>query len=188
MLLDPHEDPLLLDMRGKALEALETARVPPKGKTADPGPQRTEPPPTLASTSLSEPTDMGPRKINRMGRTLLDVGDKARMAFETPKTPTGKDTTSSDSDDDDIDDPSGKPRIIWIALMGAGGAGKTTFISHLVDQPVQVEHGLRSRMWYTHLHLQLKLTLRGRHRRGDPLHASAKRQTRQPCRYPWARR
>ena len=147
MLLDPHEDPLLLDMRGKALAALETATVPPKGKTTDPGAQQTEPTPPLASTSSSEPADTGLRKTNRMWRTLLDVRDKARMAFETPKTPPGKGTTSSGSDEDNIDDQPGEPRIIWIALMGAGGTGKTTFISHLVDEPVQVGHGLRSRMY-----------------------------------------
>ncbi|KAH6855718.1 P-loop containing nucleoside triphosphate hydrolase protein [Chaetomium sp. MPI-CAGE-AT-0009] len=33
---------------------------------------------------------------------------------------------------------------IWIALVGVTGSGKSTFISHCVDEPVQVGHSLKS--------------------------------------------
>jgi len=35
---------------------------------------------------------------------------------------------------------SSMPRHIWIAVMGASGTGKSTFISHLVDVPVKIGH------------------------------------------------
>ncbi|KAK3341819.1 P-loop containing nucleoside triphosphate hydrolase protein [Lasiosphaeria hispida] len=35
-------------------------------------------------------------------------------------------------------------KVVWVALMGVTGAGKSTFIKHCVDDPVTVGHTLRS--------------------------------------------
>jgi len=50
--------------------------------------------------------------------------------------------TSSESDDEPV--PPGELKRVWIALMGVTGAGKSTFISHLVDEPVKIGHALKS--------------------------------------------
>jgi len=50
----------------------------------------------------------------------------------------------SDSDEDPSQAPGGGLKQVWIAMMGVTGAGKSTFISHLVSEQVQIGHGLQS--------------------------------------------
>ncbi|KAK0743048.1 P-loop containing nucleoside triphosphate hydrolase protein [Schizothecium vesticola] len=50
----------------------------------------------------------------------------------------------SDSDENPYQAPGGGLKQVWIAMMGVTGAGKSTFISHLVSEEVQIGHNLQS--------------------------------------------
>lgn len=43
-----------------------------------------------------------------------------------------------------LEDREPSPEDIWIAVTGVTGAGKSTFISLLVDQEIEIGHGLSS--------------------------------------------
>ena len=103
--------------------------------------------------------------------------------------PSPSDIQQSDSTDEHLDRPTGERKKIWIAIMGATGAGKSTFISHLVDDPVRVGSGLNGCKYRDicaiACHDEDKLTVYVRHRQSILLHVSAKRHTRLPYRHPW---
>jgi hypothetical protein len=85
------------------------------------------------------------KKINNMGlRTFFSSlsGTGSEGKDSRPKTPPADPPADlpSDTEPENV----GEPRRVWIALMGVTGAGKSTFISHLVDEKVPIGHDLAS--------------------------------------------